>query len=328
MGQEAPSEHLLAVIETQNEIAGSVLDLEAVLNFVVRRAQALTRADGAVLELSDEAELVNRATSGAAAPLLGARAAVRDSFSGLCQQRGEIVHCRDTEAEADDQLVNREACRELGAMSLLSVPVWQGSLVAGALTVFTTLPDTFHYADERTLDLLAGMLSAHLTRSAVADRASRESLYDELTGLQNRRGFEQRLGAEVARVRRHGGELAICLLDLDEFQEINDTLGHAVGDEVLRSVARRLEHVRGEDTAFRVGGDKFAVIFPDTHAAGAHIAAQRLESAILADTDCGGVEASWGVAELAGGDPAQLAATAELDLRENKRARRRARDSY
>jgi diguanylate cyclase (GGDEF)-like protein len=206
--------------------------------------------------------------------------------------------------------------------------VWQGSRAAGALTVFTGVAGAFHYADERALDLLAGVLAAHLTRSAVAERAGRENLYDDLTGLQNRRAFEQRLGSEVARTRRHGGVVALCLVDLDEFQEINDTLGHAVGDEILRGVARRLEQVRGEDTAFRVGGDKFAVIFPDTEAPGAHIAAQRLEAAIMGDADCGGVEASWGVADLAGGDPAQLVAAAEADLRDNKRARRRARDSY
>lgn len=323
MGQAVPHEHLLAIIETQNEIAGSTLELDAVLALVVRRARGLTGAEAALLELSEGDELVCRAASGAAEPLRGARVPVQGTCSSLCQQNGEIVHCRDAEA---DGRVKQEACRQLGAVSLLSVPLWHGSQVAGSLTVFTGVPGAFHYADERILDLLAGVVGAHLTRSKVTERTGRESLYDDLTGLQNKRAFEQRLGSEVARVRRHGGALSLCLLDLDEFQEINDTLGHAVGDEVLRGVARRLEQVRGEDTAFRVGGDKFAVIFPDTGAAGAHTAAKRLEAAILADADCGGVEASWGVAELAGGDPAQLVAAADADLRDNKRARRRTRE--
>ncbi|HZU61145.1 MAG TPA: sensor domain-containing diguanylate cyclase [Solirubrobacteraceae bacterium] len=325
MGQEVPHEHLLAIIEAQNEIAGSALELDAVLALVVRRAQGLTRADGALLELSEGQDLTCPAASGTAESLLGMRVPSAGGLSSLCQQKGEIVHCRDAQA---DGRVKQAACRQMNVVSLLSVPVWQGSRVAGALTVTAGVAGAFHYADERALDLLAGMIAAHLTRSVAADRAGRESLYDELTGLQNRRAFEQRLGAEVARVRRHGGVLALCLLDLDEFQEINDTLGHAVGDEVLRGVARRLEQVRGEDTAFRVGGDKFAVIFPDTGVAGARTAAERLETAVLSDADCGGVEASWGVAELAGGDPAELVAAAEADLRDNKRARRRTRDSY
>jgi diguanylate cyclase (GGDEF)-like protein len=325
MGQTVPHEHLLAIIETQNEIAGSTMELEAVLAVVARRAQGLTGADAAVLELADGDELVYRAVSGGAEPLLGTRVRVEGSSSSFCQQSGEIVHCRDAAA---DGRVNQEACGQIGAVSLVSVPLWNGSRVTGALTAFTGVVGAFHYADERILDLLAGVVAAHLSHAQVAERTERESLFDGLTGLQNRRAFDQRLGSEVARVRRHGGALSLCLLDLDDFQEINDTLGHPVGDEVLRGVARKLEQVRGEDTAFRVGGDKFAVIFSDAGTAGARTAAHRLEAAILGDADCGGVEASWGVAELAGGDPAALVGAAEEDLRENKRARRRARDSF
>jgi diguanylate cyclase (GGDEF)-like protein len=153
-------------------------------------------------------------------------------------------------------------------------------------------------------------------------------MHDVLTGLPDRTAFEHRLGSEVARIRRHGGQLAVSLLDLDAFQEINDTLGHAVGDEVLRGVAKRLSRVRGEDTAFRVGGDEFAIIFVGADAEGARVAARRLENNILADQGCGGVGVSWGVAELDGGDPAELMTTAEAELRDNKRARRRTRESF
>lgn len=325
MGQTIPHEHLLAVIETQNEIAGSTLELDAVLTLVVRRAQGLTGADTAVLELSEAEELVYRAATGTAESLVGTRAPLEGSFSALCHQNGEIVHCRDV---SSDGRLALEACRQLGAVSLLSVPVWQGSQTTGALTVLSPVAGAFHYADERTLDLLAGVVAARLAHSRAAERTDQETLYDTLTGLQNRRAFDRRLGSEVARVRRHGGGMALCVLDLDEFQEINDTLGLPVGDEVLRGVARQLEQVRGEDTAFRVGGDKFAIIFPGVGVAGARTAAQRLEAGIMGDPDCGGVEASWGLAELDGGDPAQLLAAAEADLRDNKRARRRARDSF
>jgi len=215
MGQAVPHEHLLAVIETQNEIAGSTLDLDAVLTLVVRRAQSLTKADAALLELSEGGELVYRAASGMVEPLQGTRVPAQGSASSLCRQNGEIVHCRDAEA---DGRVNQEVCRQLGVVSLLSIPLWHGSRIAGALTVFTGVAGAFHYADERTLDLLGAVVGAQLTNSKVAERTVRESLYDALTGLQNRRAFDQRLGAEVARVRRRGGALALCLLDLDEFQ--------------------------------------------------------------------------------------------------------------
>lgn len=101
-----------------------------------------------------------------------------------------------------------------------------------------------------------------------------------------------------------------------------------MGDEVLRGVAKRLARVRGEDTAFRLSGDQFAVIFVGAGAEGARTAAKRLEAGILGDQGCGGVGASWGVAELEGGDPAQLMTAAKTELIETKRARRGSSESF
>src|SRR5207253_2310191 len=113
--------------------------------------------------------------------------------------------------------------------------------------------------DEAVVQLLAGLLAPHLYDGPGSEARPPESRLDALTGLPNRRAFTVRLGAEVARVRRHGGHLALCLVDVDGFQEVNDTLGRVVGDEVLRGVARNLSRVRGEDEAFRVGADEFAL---------------------------------------------------------------------
>ncbi len=216
----------------------------------------------------------------------------------------------------------------MGAVSVLCVPLGRAEGRLGALTVYAGRQRAFRYADERTLDLLGGVIAAHLAHSEAFVEPSRETMLDVLTGLPDRQAFEHRLGSEVARIRRHGGHLSVCVMDLDAFQEINDTLGHAVGDEVMRGVAKRLSRVRGEDTAFRVGGDEFAIIFVGTEAEGARVAAARLENNVLADQGCGGVGVSWGVAQLDGGDPAELMATAEAELRENKRARRRTRESF
>lgn len=325
MGQPPTQERLLAIIETQNEIAASALDLDAVMTLVVRRAQTLISAQAAVLELPEDREMVFRAASGAAEPLLGLRLPLDDSFSGQCLRDGEILNCSDS---SNDSRVNREACRRMGAVSILCVPVRRAIRPVGVLTAYSSARGAFQYTEERTLDLLAGVMAAHLNRAERVPPIEREVLHDVLTGLPNRRAFEQRLGAEVARVRRHGGPLALCLIDLDDFQEVNDTLGHPVGDEVLRAVARRLERVRGEDIAFRVGGDEFAVIFSGIGETGARKAVRRLETAILSDPGCGGVEISWAVAELEGGDPAELLATVKADLRHTQRGRRPSRDSF
>jgi len=314
---EHPPSHqrLLAIIETQNEIAGSTLDLEQIMALIVRRAQSLISAEAAAFELAEGRNLVHRAASGSVGTLLGIRRPADQGFSGQCLQTAEILNCTDA---SQDPRVDPEGCRSMGVVSMLGVPVRRASEPVGVLTVYSSAVGAFQYSDERTLDLLAGVLGAHLTRADNLLPGATEPLQDPLTGLPNRRAFEQRLGSEVARVRRHGGPLALCLLDLDDFQEVNDTLGHPIGDEVLRAVGRRLVHVRGEDTAFRVGGDEFAIIFSGIGDAGARIAVRRLETAIMSDPGCGGVEISWAVAELNGGDPAELLAAARADLRDTK----------
>ena len=91
--------------------------------------------------------------------------------------------------------------------------------------------------------------------------------HDALTGLGNRALFEDRLRHDVDLAKRHRQQLAVLFIDLDEFKPINDTLGHAVGDQVLISVARRLEEViRPSDTLCRFGGDEFVLLLPDLDA--------------------------------------------------------------
>ncbi|MEM7306204.1 MAG: diguanylate cyclase [Planctomycetota bacterium] len=105
-------------------------------------------------------------------------------------------------------------------------------------------------------------------RDVTARRARQEEVEalayrDPLTGLANRTSFEDRLELELARARRSERMLALLFLDLDGFKEINDTLGHAAGDELLVAIARRLREIlREEDTVARLGGDEFTVLLP------------------------------------------------------------------
>ena len=88
--------------------------------------------------------------------------------------------------------------------------------------------------------------------------------HDMLTGLPNRRFFNEIIAVEMAQARRNNKKLAIFFLDLDRFKEINDTLGHEIGDELLKQTAARLHAViRTSDTLARIGGDEFSMIIPD-----------------------------------------------------------------
>ena len=90
---------------------------------------------------------------------------------------------------------------------------------------------------------------------------------DQLTGLYNRRSGEQRLAEEISRAVRHQRPLTVLLMDLDGLKQINDRLGHAAGDLVLKSFADRLQKaIRGSDLAVRLGGDEFMVLLPECRA--------------------------------------------------------------
>ncbi|MEX2528879.1 MAG: GGDEF domain-containing protein [Gemmatimonadota bacterium] len=130
-------------------------------------------------------------------------------------------------------------------------------------------------------EIAVKLLEVLSTRIRLADEQlsglSDKALRDGLTGLLNRRAFQERLREEGDRARRYGDSFALVLLDVDNFKTVNDTLGHDVGDEVLRWLGRVLtEHTRAADTAFRIGGEEFAILAPATSAPVAHAVAERL----------------------------------------------------
>jgi len=113
------------------------------------------------------------------------------------------------------------------------------------------------------------------------EQLQKAAVHDALTGLPNRNSLAARLEHAIVRVNRSGDRLALLFIDLDRFKKVNDTLGHAAGDEVLRQVVARVRAcVREVDTVARLGGDEFAVLLPDTTAAAAEPVVARLSAAL------------------------------------------------
>jgi two-component system, cell cycle response regulator len=114
---------------------------------------------------------------------------------------------------------------------------------------------------ERLTQLLPRAIDFAIQRGRLASIANQRALTDPLTGLGNRAAFEQRLDAALGRYQRYGVGFALAFIDLDGFKGINDTLGHAAGDEVLRVVSDRARSVsRASDFVCRLGGDEFVVL--------------------------------------------------------------------
>ena len=196
------------------------------------------------------------------------------------------------------------------ALTLLAVGQFTGmSDLAGALALGT---------------VFAGMTRAGFTVTERLRESNQRALTDDLTGLANRRHLVERLQTAIDR----GGELALLLIDLDGFKELNDTLGHHAGDEVLRQIGPRLaQAVREHDTLARLGGDEFALVLAPGDETTASAAGLRLRHALersFAVQDIAvHIDASVGIALCPehAADPIGLLQRADVAMYEAKRMR-------
>ena len=160
------------------------------------------------------------------------------------------------------------------------------------------------------------------------------ALHDELTGLPNRRLFHDRLASTLERARRTGSQAALLLIDLDRFELVNDTVGHHIGDELLKHVGRLfVGRVRRTDTVARTGGDEFSVVLeePMNRADAVRVArtlTQLLEPPILLEGNTVHIGASVGIAIFPddAGDAESLSIAADLRMYASKRAARARED--
>jgi len=164
----------------------------------------------------------------------------------------------------------------------LCVPiVYKGEVLAVLNLDAFSDPRAFDGESTEVAEAFAVQVAAMVHEAAHRRFLERAALTDPLTGLLNRRAFDQQLYAEFSRAERMGYPLALAVMDLTRFKEINDRFGHAAGDRALLRVAEALSGVlRGTDLLFRWGGDEFAVILPFTDREGALAAARRYAEAV------------------------------------------------
>ena len=392
------SERLARVVETQRDIAAAGFDLDSVMQLIVERSQALTVAEGAIVSLLEDDDLVVGAATGVAAHVVGTRRPLAESVVRYAFQAADTLLIEHAEGDARLYSAFAQSVRD---RSHICVPLLQADRPVGALNVMTTSEDAPRLGedDRRTLELLAVVLASALSRAAEFDAKRRQvealarfeatyttslagimtldpeghivdanpalqalmgytelefagtlavdyvhpddrpalldmyrgraqgggsatlehrilckdgavlwvnssvsfirdpdekpvmaivmvqdvtqrkqaeqalvaqaalnehqARHDPLTGLANRTLFAERIQRALEAASPEASMVAVMVMDVDRFKEVNDSLGHHAGDELLREIARRLTGaLRSSDPIARIGGDEFGVLLP------------------------------------------------------------------
>lgn len=195
------------------------------------------------------------------------------------------------------ETINEILC-DKAVKSIIAIPVYIRDNAFGVFCVFSSR-ESLAQAETDFLSMFAGQIEMAVTVADLFEAIKNQAVTDGLTGLYNRRYFEEYIAKEVTRSQRSGQPFSIIGLDLDFLKHINDKYGHAYGDIAIKTVADVLKsNARSIDTAARMGGEEFNIILPGISSEGAMKAAERIRKAIeekQLDT-IGHVTASIGVA--------------------------------
>ncbi|MBA3818115.1 MAG: GGDEF domain-containing protein [Deltaproteobacteria bacterium] len=285
-------ERLLSIIELQNAIIAAGLNADEVSNLVADRAGTLTSASGSTVALLEGDEIVHRAGSGTARAGIGNRVAKAQAPAARAITEGRPIRGEDASSDS------------------LAVPLLYGENAVGYIEVTSPKPGTFGDDDIETLRLLGQIIAIALHRAYTYPRPRYDSEHDALTGLGNRRAYDERIEAELARNRRYGHSFSLAMLEIGGLETAIDRLGQAAGDEAVRDIATILKkHTRAIDGCFRIAADEVAIVLPGTSHEGAAILVERCRAQIAKARPCdGAVAASFGVIEAIAGETSEAIA--------------------
>lgn len=324
---EAQRGRELNALHTATAALLSTLELNPLLVHIIDSAMsAIPAADNGALHLvaADTGELEIRAVQGFADPRLkrfSPRGSQGYPVQAVLERRPLLI---------DDSQGAVPPNGDESIRSAIVAPLLLHDRVLGALSLHSARPAAFSAADLRLLVSFAVTTTMAIHNATLHEQVQRQAITDALTGLYNRRGFFELGRREIERARRFGRPLAAIMLDIDYFKQVNDTHSHAIGDQVLQDLARRLaKRLREIDILGRYGGEEFVILLPENDLFSASNVAERLRAAIgeaPLQTDIGPLPltASLGVTRLTPEtrDLAELIHQADLALYRAKQAGR------
>ena len=261
--------HALAARNELDRAILSAMDLQTILDAVLERVPALCPCDAVSVIVLEGASSTS------------ARSHLAEPGAAGRRQRDDVVVGLDAVAslESGSELVVQVAQRPVpsylmplvhrGMRSILALPILSGGQLTGILALGSRAADAV-WEERLHAQQLADQVAVAFANARMLERVRFLAYHDPLTKLPNRRRFTEDLTQALDRARRRGASLAVIFFDLDDFKRVNDTLGHGVGDELLRSVARRVRdrvvrasRAQADFELARLGGDEFTLLAAD-----------------------------------------------------------------
>ena len=228
---------------------------QEVLDTAVEVAEEMLGFDVCALGIREGDQIVTKALSREIEPESTTSFKIGEGITGKTLQKGETIWGNDLDEFPEAKVQNP------AFQSFISVPIGE----IGTFQVVSTDKNNFDQRDVELTEVLAGHLREEIKRVRLEEELRQQAIRDPLTGLYNRRYFNETLQKEMEQADRYNKPLAFLMLDINRFKEINDRYSHQTGDEVLKRVAELIKsNVRGADTVVRYGGDEFLVMLPET----------------------------------------------------------------
>jgi diguanylate cyclase (GGDEF)-like protein len=258
------------------------LDLDKTLRAIRKVFKKSLEVDQFSLWLLDEesGELVMRTHFGfQKRRSKGGNDALPDIFTKTFRQ-GRMIYVSDVRKRAGKLRFHPGVDKKGGAF--LCFPL-RGSerKIIGVLALYRQRPNSFDRQEIKLFDRIARQIAMVIDRILVYEQTRALSMTDELTGVFNRRYFNQRYERESQRAKRYGRPLTVLMIDIDHFKNYNDVNGHLMGDDVLKQVAKLLEsNIRRSDILARYGGEEFVILLPEISKEKARKAAEKLRQTV------------------------------------------------
>lgn len=289
----------LTVINRCITIMASSLDIQRIFDNVINESRRIVEIAWAAIALITDKDLCLLVFSSEAGSTF--KVGGRISISGTATEW--VANHKNTIIESDlvdNSLFNKKKPQLMqGVRSITYLPLITKGEVIGSLIVASRKLNVYTRRQIDFLEVLASQITVRIEHSQLFTKLEEQARFDIITGLLNRRSFDEIITSDISRYYRYGGIFSLILADVDSLKTVNDTYGHLAGDEVLRQIGGIIRKViRASDQAFRYGGDEFAILLPNTSVDAAKRVAERFRKQIssMMTTTQTPVTASFGLA--------------------------------